>query len=204
MKEAPSTESSPRLETLLTEHRDRLKRMIRCRMDRRMQGRVDASDVIQEAYLEASRRYADFKNQQKMPFYLWLRFLTMQQLLIVTRKHLGVKMRSVAMEGAQAGHETPAVQVEILADALSGHFTSPSSVVARQELQSRLSAALDALDPKDREVLTLRHFEQLNTVESAQVLGISEGLASTRYGRAVRKLLAVIKELFGSDSEFRT
>ena len=138
-----------------------------------------------------------------MPFYLWLRFLTLQQLMIVHRKHLTVKMRSITSEDRIVGDLLTAPNVAALAEMLSGTITSPSSAFQRKELQVRLHAALDALDPKDREILALRHFEQLNTVESAQVLDISEGLASTRYGRALRKLLAVLKELFGSESEFR-
>jgi len=191
------------LDTLLLQHREQLKRVVRCRMDRRLQGRIDPSDVVQEACMEAAKRYEDYQQQSKMPFYLWLRFLTVQQLLIVHRQHLDAKMRSVRREVSLQASQFPVANVAMLAEVLSGSVTSPSSAAARKEVQARLIAALDALDPKDREILTLRHFEQLNTVESALVLGISEGLASTRYGRAVRKLLSVLKELFGSESEFR-
>ena len=173
---------------LLLQHREQLKRVVRCRLDRRLQGRVDPSDIVQDACIEATKRYSEYQQQKAMPFYLWLRFLTVQQLLVVHRHHLGAKMRSVEREVSLQQEKCPSVHVALLADVLSGSITSPSSAVARKELQTRLVAALDALDPNDREILTLRHFEQLNTVESAQVLGISEGLASTRYGRAVRKL----------------
>lgn len=203
MTNKTSNASGPALGLLLTEHREKLNRMIRCRMDRRVQGRVDPSDVVQEACIEAVKRYSEFQQQTKMPFYLWLRFLTLQQLMIVHRKHLNVKMRSITNEDRIVGDLITAPNVAALAEMLSGTITSPSSAFQKKELQVRLHAALDALDPKDREILALRHFEQLNTVESAQVLDISEGLASTRYGRALRKLLAVLKELFGSESEFR-
>lgn len=202
MKPTPAI-PKPDLGNLLIEHNERLKRLVRCRMDRRLQGRIDPSDVVQEACVEAARRYPEYQDESKMPFYLWLRFLTIQQLMIVHRQHLDVKMRSVHREVSLQEYQTPSANVNMLADALSGSMTSPSSAVGRKELQARLIAALDALDPKDREILTLRHFEQLNTVESAKVMGISEGLASTRYGRAVRKLLAVLKELFGSENELR-
>lgn len=203
MTNKTSQDSGPALGLLLNEHRDKLNRMIRCRMDRRLQGRVDPSDVLQEACVEAVKRYSEFQQQTKMPFYLWLRFLTLQQLMIVHRKHLTVKMRSITSEDRIVGDLITAPNVAALAEMLSGTITSPSSAFQKKELQVRLHAALDALDPKDREILALRHFEQLNTVESAQVLDISLGLASTRYGRALRKLLAVLKELFGSESEFR-
>lgn len=197
----PAPRTSGDLGPLLTQHRARLKRVVRCRMDHRLQGRVDPSDVLQEAFIEATRRYDDYRREPKMPFYLWLRFLTVQQLLVVHRRHLVVKMRSVKAELPSAGD--PAPDMGVVAENLSGSFTSPSSAAARRETTARLTAALNALDPKDREILTLRHFEQLKTVECAQVLGISESLASTRYGRAVRRLLAVLKELFGTESEFR-
>ncbi len=203
MTNKTSQDSGPALGLLLNEHRDKLNRMIRCRMDRRLQGRVDPSDVLQEACVEAVKRYSEFQQQTKMPFYLWLRFLTLQQLMIVHRKHLTVKMRSITSEDRIVGDLITAPNVAALAEMLSGTITSPSSAFQKKELQVRFHAALDALDPNDREILALRHFEQLNTVESAQVLDISEGLASTRYGRALRKLLAVLKELFGSESEFR-
>jgi RNA polymerase sigma-70 factor, ECF subfamily len=203
MKKAEPAADGVSLNALLAEHREKLRRMIRCRMDRRLQGRVDPSDIIQETYVEAARRYVRYQKEQKMPFYLWLRFLTLQQLMIEHRRHLGARMRTVAREVSMQVEQGPEGNMVMLADALSGHFTSPSTVLARQEMQERLISALNALDPKDREVLMLRHFEQLNTVETAVVLGISEGLASTRYGRAVRKLLVVLKELFGSISEFR-
>ncbi len=203
MPNKTSGDSVPALGLLLIEHRDKLNRMIRCRMDRRLQGRVDPSDVVQEACVEAVKRFSEFQQQTKMPFYLWLRFLTIQQLMIVHRQHLDAKMRSITKEKSLIGDQTSAPNVAALAEMLSGAITSPSAAFQKKELQARLHAALDALEPNDREILALRHFEQLNTVESAQVLDISEGLASTRYGRALRKLLAVLKELFGSESEFR-
>jgi RNA polymerase sigma-70 factor (ECF subfamily) len=203
MKNAATPKLNTALGTLLTQHRDKLKRMVRCRLDHRLQGRIDPSDVVQDAYIEAAKRYPEYHREEKMPFYLWLRFLTVQQLLIVHRQHLGAKMRSVTREVPLRSTHEPEPNMSVLAAELSGSLTSPSSAAAKKEVHGRLSAALNALDPKDREILTLRHFEQLNTVESAQVLGINESLASTRYGRAVRKLIAVIKELFGSESEFQ-
>src|SRR5262245_57591025 len=172
-----SAAEPPDLGTLLEQHRDKLKRMVRCRLDRRLQGRVDPSDVVQEAYIEAARRFPDYERDPAMPFFLWLRFLAVQQLLIVHRRHLNVKMRSVKRESPAGGGQAPSADLAILADGLSGHFTSPSSAAARKETRSRLAAALEALEPHDREILTLRHFEQLNTAESAQILGISAALA---------------------------
>jgi len=158
---------------------------------------------VSEEYIEATRRYGEYRQAPRMPFYLWLRFLTVQQLLIVHRRHLLAKMRSVSIEVPLPGNQEPDANMAMLAEELSGNFTSPSSAAARKEVSTRLTAALNALDTRDREILTLRHFEQLKTVECAQVLGISESLASMRYGRAVRRLMAVMKELFGTDHEFQ-
>ncbi len=197
-----SQESTISLGVLLTEQRDKMTRLVRCRMDRRLQGRVDPSDVVQEAFVEVVKRYAEFQQSQKMPFSLWLRLVTLQQLAITHRSHVKAQKRSVDREVNFSVDESPAGNVALMADILSGSITSPISAVARNELQTRLTAALESLDPQDREVLVLRHFEQLDNAESALVLGISQGLVGTRYGRAVRKLLAVLKDLFGPDCEF--
>lgn len=186
----------------LAENRERLTRLVRFRMDKRIRGRVDPSDVVQEACLEAFRRYDKFRSDDKMPFYVWLRFLTVQQLQIAQRKHLGFLMRSAAKDVSLNSAGSAASDVGALADVLSASMTSPSRALADKESKERLIAALDSLDEKDREILALRHFEQLNTIESAQVLGISEGLVSTRYGRALRKLIAAMKDQLGSASEF--
>jgi RNA polymerase sigma-70 factor, ECF subfamily len=198
---AHTPDSNETFSHLLAEHRDKLKRMVACRMDGRIRGRVDPSDVIQEAFVEATRRYGEYQRQGKMPFYLWLRFITLQQLLIHHRQHLRTRMRTVEREFSLDQGVGPVPDMVSLADVLSGSVTSPSSAAARKERQARLVAALNAMEAKDREVLTLRHFEQLNTAESAQVLGISEALVCTRYSRAIRKLVAVFKELFGAESE---
>jgi RNA polymerase sigma-70 factor (ECF subfamily) len=200
---ASSTRPHPDLSEQLTLHREKLKRMVACRMDRRIRGRVDPSDVIQEAFVEAARRYDDYQREAKMPMYLWLRFLTLQQLLIFHRRHLAAKNRSVNREEPLHGRIGPAADLPAMAEVLSASITTPSSAAARRERQLRLLTALNQLDPKDQEVLTLRHFEQLNTIESAQVLGISEALVSTRYGRAIRKLSKIMTELYGSESEPR-
>src|SRR5262245_7154208 len=103
---------------LLTQHGDKLKRMVRCRLDRRLQGRVDPSDVVQEAYIEAARRYPEYQRDPRMPFFLWLRFLTVQQLLVVHRRHLGAKMRTVKREASLDLARTPDPNLAVLADGL--------------------------------------------------------------------------------------
>jgi RNA polymerase sigma-70 factor, ECF subfamily len=182
-------------ERLLDRHRPKLRRMVAVRLDRRLQGRIDASDVIQEAFIEADRRLADYLAGPDMPFHLWLRFLVGQRLLILHRQHLGTYMRD-------AGREQP--WPDSTADGLANQFLdrgpSPSEDAARQEALAHLRSALNDMDTTDREVLTLRHFEQLTNVEVAQVLGIEASAASKRYLRALERLQEVLEQrpdLFG-------
>jgi RNA polymerase sigma-70 factor (ECF subfamily) len=173
---------------LFAQFRDRLRVMVRLRMDRRLQGRVDPSDVLQEAFFEASQRIGDYFEKQPMPFFLWLRFLTAQRLLNVHRRHLGAKMRAANEEVSIYRGAIPEATSVSLAAQLLGRLTSPDHAAMRAELQLQLQEALNRMDPIDREVLTLRHFEELNNNEVAQVLGISKTAASNRYVRALGRL----------------
>lgn len=178
-------------------YRDRLRRMVQLRMDRRLQGRVDASDVIQEAYLDVARRAHDFLREPTMPVFLWLRFLTGQKLLALHRQHLGTKMRDAGQEVALRRGALPQAQSESLAAQLLGRLTSPSAAAARAELQVRLQDALNSMDPVDREVLVLRHFEELSNNETAQVLGLQKAAASNRYVRALKRLRDILDGMPG-------
>jgi RNA polymerase sigma-70 factor (ECF subfamily) len=162
--------------------------MIALRLDQRLQGRIDASDVIQEAFLEASTRLAEYVQQPTMPFFLWLRFLTGQKLVELHRHHLGAQMRDASREISLYHGALPETSSAALAAQLLGHDTRPSEAAIRAERRIRLQEALNRLEPLDREVLALRHFEQLNNRETAQVLGLPEGVASKRYTRALKKL----------------
>ena len=192
---------SAALGALLSRHRERLKTMVRLRLDRRLQGRVDASDVLQEAFIEAAQRLPEYAKDapgRRMPFSLWLRFLTGQRLLIVHRRHLGTKMRDAKEEVSLYRRAMPEATTVTLAAQLLGRLTSPTRAAARAELQLHLQQALNGMDAVDREVLILRHFEELNNNETAAVLGISKTAASNRYVRALRRLkhvLAGIAEL---------
>lgn len=182
--------------TLLDRHRDWLRRMVDLRMDRKLQGRIDASDVIQEAYIEANERLPEYLQNRDMPFRLWLRFLVAQKLLVLHRHHIGTRKRSAGRE-----ERWPESSSAHLADVLLAQGKSPSEVAAQDELRSYLCEALDQMDPLDREVLTLRHFEQLSNVEVAQVLEIEPSAASKRYVRALDRLhqiLAPRPDVFGS------
>jgi RNA polymerase sigma-70 factor (ECF subfamily) len=182
---------------LLERHRQRLRRMVALRLDRRLQGRIDASDVVQEAFLEASNRLADYVRRPDMPFFLWLRFLTGQKVLELHRHHLGTQMRDAGREIALYRGALPEASSAALAAQLLGHDTRPSEAAIRAERKIRLQEALNSMDPLDREVLALRHFEQLNNAETAQALGLPEATASKRYIRALKKLKEILTSLPG-------
>jgi RNA polymerase sigma-70 factor (ECF subfamily) len=177
---------------LLVRSRDRLRRMIALRLDRRLQGRVDPSDIIQEAYIDASARLAEYARQPDMPFFLWLRFLTGQRLVRVHRQHLGAEMRDVAREVSLYRGALPAATSAALAAQLLGRDTRPSEAAVRAERSIRLQEALNSMDPIDREVLALRHFEQLSNAEAARVLGLQESAAAKRYVRALKRLRLIL------------
>jgi RNA polymerase sigma-70 factor (ECF subfamily) len=180
------------LGTLLARHGDRLRRMVALRLDRRLQGRIDASDVVQETYLEASVRLAEYLINPSMPFFLWLRFLAGQKLMTLHRHHLGVQMRAAGQEVALCRGPLPEASSAALAAQLLGHDTRASEAAIRAEVKIRVQEALNSMDPLDREVLALRHFEQLSRAEIAQVLGVSEGASGKRYIRALERLKRVL------------
>ena len=168
--------------------RERLRRLVRLRLDRRLQGRVDPSDVLQEAFLDFQARARDYVQQPEMPFFLWLRFLTGQRLQLIHRHHLGTQMRDAGREvSLQRGAMPQATSVSLAAQLL-GRFTSVTQAVQRAEMQLILQEAINAMDPLDREILALRHFEELSNEETAQVLGIKPSAASSRHVRALKRL----------------
>jgi RNA polymerase sigma-70 factor (ECF subfamily) len=187
----------PALGELFVRHRERLRRMICLRLDRRLRGRLDSSDVLQEAYLEVARRAPQYLARPALPPFLWLRFLTGQALLVLHRHHLGARMRDAAQE-VSLRHRTPPRATSVsLAEMLLGRLTSPTLAARRAELQLRLQDILNAMDPLDREVLALRHFEELSNGEVAQVLGVSKTAASNRYIRALGRLKEILQGLPG-------
>jgi RNA polymerase sigma-70 factor (ECF subfamily) len=187
--------------SLLSRHRERLRRMVALRLDQRLQGRIDASDVIQEAFIDASAQLAAYLENPVMPFFLWLRFLTGIRLAKLHRHHLGTQMRDVGREVSLYRGTMPLTSSAALAAQLLGKETRPSEAAMRAELKIRLQEALNSMDPVDREVLALRHFEQLSTAETAQVLGIKEAAAGKRYLRALERLRDILVNTPGGIGE---
>jgi RNA polymerase sigma-70 factor, ECF subfamily len=182
---------------LLGRHRDRLRRMVALRLDRRLQGRVDPSDVIQEACLDAARRLPEYQQNPTMPFFVWLRFLVGQRLVDEHRRHLGAAARDVGREISLYRGALPETSSAALAAHLLGRLTTPSHAAIRAERKIRLQDALNSLDPIDREVLALRHFEELSNAEAAAVLGLDKSAASKRYARALIRLKEILASMPG-------
>jgi RNA polymerase sigma-70 factor (ECF subfamily) len=183
--------------SVLQRHRERLRRLVAIRLDRRLRGRIDASDVIQEAYLDATRRLADYLRQPDLPVFLWLRFLVCQRLQEQHRRHLGAEARDAGREVAPLPGGHLGADSAMLAAQLLGKLTTPSQAAIRAERRRLLQEALDRMDPLDREVLALRHFEQLSNGEIAQVLGLDKSAASKRYSRALVRLKEILAGLPG-------
>jgi RNA polymerase sigma-70 factor (ECF subfamily) len=175
--------------TALFDHfRDRLRLMVRLRLDRRLCRRLDASDVLQEAYLVAAQRFADYLRDPSIPIFLWLRLVTGQKLTDLHRHHLGAQSRDAGMEVSLHRGALPQASSVSLAELLLGRLTSPTRAACRAEMQVRLQEALNRLEPIDREVLVLRHFEELSNGEVAQALDLGKTAASNRYIRALKRL----------------
>jgi RNA polymerase sigma-70 factor, ECF subfamily len=188
---------------LLTTHEERLIRMVTFRMDPRLRGRIDAADIVQDAFVEASAHREDYFRAPTVPLFVWLRGVVSNKLLELHRHHLGTQMRDAkrdqSLEAAPKWDDTTAA----LCAYLIGHLTSPSVAAVRIEVRNRLTEALEKMETTDREVLTLRHFEQLSNAEAAQVVGIQERAAAKRYLRALERLKTILSELPGGLTALR-
>ena len=196
---------------LLTQHAERLRRVASFRLNPRLQGRIDAADVLQETFVAATERRAEFFQVPGRSLFLWLRWMVANTLLDLHRHHLDAQMRDPRREqrfgegggdGRASDAATDATR-EALAAQLTCGVTGPATAARRDELHARLNEALARMDPIDREVLALRHYEQLTSAETAQVLGIQERAAAKRYGRALERLRELLEEMPGGLTEFR-
>jgi len=182
------------LGVLVDFYRPRLRAMLQLRMDRRFQGRIDASDVLQEAFLEVSTRLDEFSQNPAVPFYLWLRRITGQRLAAVYRFHLGTQARDAGREISLFDGAFPAANSAALAAHLVGRLSSPSTAAVRAELKAKLEDVLNGMDEIDREIIVLRHFEELTNSEAAQLLDIKPSAACNRHVRALERLRQALDE----------
>jgi RNA polymerase sigma-70 factor (ECF subfamily) len=172
---------------LLERHRDAIKRMIDRRMDRVVQRRVDASDIVQDVMIEANRRLGDYLANPTMPFQLWLRHMARDRLIDAHRRHRVASTRSVDREVALPPAGPDASQADMLGQFADRELT-PAAAATWRELERRFAAAVEQLEESDRQIVLLRHFEHLSTAEAAEALGLSKAAAGMRYLRAMRRL----------------
>ena len=181
-------------ELLLGRHRQRLRRMIELRLDRRLAARIDPSDVVQETLAEANQKLLDFARRRPLPFYPWLRCLAWERLVQIHRRHIAAQRRSVRRE-IQWAPPLPDESAAELADRLVARGSSPSARLRHEERCGQVRRALARLGDSDREVLVLRYLEDLRTGEIAAVLGVTEPAVKMRQLRALRRL----RDLLGDD-----
>jgi RNA polymerase sigma-70 factor (ECF subfamily) len=188
------------LRELFARYHDRLKRMVHLRLSRRLAGRVDDSDVLQEAFVEVARKLPEYVQEPKLPPFLWMRHLTALKLTEVHRRHLGTQLRDADREVTLHRGGLPLADSVSLAAQLLGTLTTPSQAAIKAETRMLVQEALNGMDPIDREVLALKHFEQLSTTEIAEVLGLSKAGAGSRYLRAIKRLRAILEQIPGFEA----
>ena len=183
---------------LLARYRSRLKRLVSLRMDQRMAGRVDPSDIVQETLVKAAERLPAYASRRPLPFYPWLRQLAIERLVEAHRLHIQSQRRSVLRERELAFGLSETGRTS-LAECLATLSRSPSANLRRQEMMEQAQAIVERLPHRDRDVLVLRYLEQLSTRDAAAVLGISENTFAQRHVRALQRVRQLACECEGSD-----
>ena len=172
---------------LLDRHRQAVHRMVKMRLDQKIQRRVDVSDVVQDVMVEANRRLADYLKKPVMPFHLWLRHIARDRIIDAHRRHRGSAKRSIDREEGGGDGGLDRSTLELVAQAYDPELT-PAAIAAQKELSEQVEAAIRQLDEQDCEIIIMRNYEQLSNQEVAQALELSEPAASMRYLRAIRRL----------------
>ena len=188
IRQALATDGQLALAGYFESFRARLAKIVSFRLDHRLGGRVSTSDVLQEAYVRAAKRLDHFLSNDDMPLFVWLRMEVQQQLVDLHRMHLAAEKRDVRKERVRLGFADASGTSRAMAWELSAQITSPSQWLRRAERLAWLETTLNEMNELDREVIALRHFEELSNDEAAQVLQISSAAASTRYLRALKRL----------------
>ena len=180
------------LRQLWLKHEDRLRRMVELRMDRRLLGRIDVSLFLRDAFAEATRRFKECPDDPKSHPILWLRKVVGGQLVALLRQDQGSMLTQPSMELSLFREALPTTSSAALAAQLLGQYTSPTQAAVRAARILRLQEAFNAMEPLDREVLTLRHFEHLSLSQTALELGIEESVAGKRYILALKQLKQIL------------
>jgi RNA polymerase sigma-70 factor (ECF subfamily) len=176
---------------LFERNRGRLSQMVRARMDPRMRGRIDPSDVVQEALAAASQRLHRYAAERPLPFYPWLRQIAWEKLVHLHDRHLRAAKRSVAREQFFRPEISDESALEIVR-LFAGATSSPSADAVREEMRDRVRKALDALSTEDREILLQRYLEQMSSKEIGAILGVSEAAVNMRHMRALKRMRRIL------------
>lgn len=190
--------------TLFDQYRERLRRMVSLRMDRRLRSRISTSDVLQEAFLDVARRIQEYATLADYPFFLWLRQLVGQRLVDLHRQHLSAQKRNVDLEVSLSRTASPEVSADSFAGLLVDRLSTASQAIELAELQAGVQAALEQLPVTDREILAMRHFEMLTNRECAQILGLTLTAASKRYLRALGRIRELLEANPGFPEMFQS
>lgn len=178
-----------------TRHRQRLWQIIHFRLSDQIRGRVDADDVLQDVFLDAEKRLTHFTDGDFPSLFLWLRLVASQTLSRVHRRHLATESRSMFREFSGGDGRLWGDTSLCLSQRFIAHLTSPSQAVEKVELIGEVKSALEGMNDVDREVVALRHFEELTNSEVATELNITPKAASIRYIRALERLRGVLEKL---------
>jgi RNA polymerase sigma-70 factor (ECF subfamily) len=181
------------VEQLMDRHRNSLRRMIQLRLDQRLMQRMDVSDVIQDVLMEANRRLTDYLANPVIPFHLWIRQIAKDRIIDAHRRHRVSAKRSIDREQPQPGKGPPDQSTMELANQFRDQALTPAAAATQRELAEQIESAVQLLRENDREIILMRHYEQLNNQEIAQSLGLTEPAASMRYLRALKRLREVIE-----------
>jgi RNA polymerase sigma-70 factor (ECF subfamily) len=188
------------VDELLDRHRDSLRRMINLRLDQRIKRRIDVSDVVQEVLVEASRRLKDYLANPSMAFHLWIRQIAKDRIIDAHRRHRVSAKRSVDREQPLAAAGAVDQSTMDLAGQLCDQQLTPAAAATQRELAVHVQGAIERLHENDRDIILMRHYEQLSNQEIAAALGLTEPAASMRYLRALRRLRIVLD---GGDADSR-
>lgn len=184
---------------LLERHRDVLRRMVEARLDERIKRRVDASDIVQDVLVDANRRLAEYLENPRMAFLPWLRHIAQDRMIDAHRRHRGSAKRSVDREQAITSSMPDRSTMDLAAQLRDSELT-PATAATMQEMQKRFLSAMEELNDQDREIILMRHFEQLTNQETAESLGLTSPAASMRYMRAIQRLRKILGSLLEDES----
>ena len=179
---------------LLEKHRRSVRRLVEMRLDRKVQQRVDVSDVVQDVMVEASGRLDKYLDDPVMAFHLWIRQIAWDRIIDTYRRHRVSAKRNMDREqpiAVPAGSDQSTME---LAVQLRDPALTPATAATQREIAGKVESVIELLNEQDREIILMRHYEHLSNLEIAEVLKLNPPAASMRYLRALRRLRLLLAE----------